>query len=70
MTHADWANPTLTRQASVADELIKLAQLRDAGVLSPEEFEGQKARAMLGLTLTLLGVRPEPVLSGRANAPA
>ena len=34
-------------QASVADELIKLAQLRDAGVLSPEEFEEQKARAML-----------------------
>jgi len=32
---------------SVADELIKLAQLRDAGVLSPEEFEEQKARAML-----------------------
>jgi len=33
-------------QASVADELIKLAQLRDSGVLSPEEFEVQKARAM------------------------
>ena len=33
-------------QASVADELLKLAQLRDAGVLSPEEFEEQKARAM------------------------
>ena len=35
-----------TAQASVADELLKLAQLRDAGVLSPEEFEEQKARAM------------------------
>jgi hypothetical protein len=33
-------------QSSVADELLKLAQLRDAGVLSPEEFEEQKARAM------------------------
>ena len=33
-------------QASVADELIKLAQLRDTGVLSPEEFEVQKARVM------------------------
>jgi len=33
-------------QASVADELMKLAQLRDAGVLSPEEFEVQKSRAM------------------------
>ena len=28
-----------------ADELMKLAQLRDAGVLSPEELEVQKARA-------------------------
>jgi hypothetical protein len=31
---------------SVADELMKLAQLRDAGVLSAEEFESQKARVM------------------------
>jgi hypothetical protein len=38
--------PASAPQASVADELIKLAQLRDAGVLSPEEFEVQKARAM------------------------
>jgi Short C-terminal domain len=35
-----------TTQSSVADELLKLAQLRDSGVLSPEEFEEQKARAM------------------------
>jgi hypothetical protein len=33
-------------QVSVADELMKLAQLRDAGVLSPEEFEVQKARVI------------------------
>lgn len=29
-------------QVSVADELAKLAQLRDSGVLSPAEFEAQK----------------------------
>lgn len=32
---------------SVADELMKLAQLRDAGVLTAEEFEAQK-RKLLG----------------------
>ena len=31
---------------SVADELLKLAQLRDAGVLTPEEFEAQKAKLL------------------------
>jgi hypothetical protein len=31
---------------SVADELAKLAQLRDAGVLSPAEFEAQKAKLL------------------------
>ena len=34
---------------SVADELQKLAGFRDAGVLSPEEFEAQKAK-LLGCT--------------------
>lgn len=29
-------------KASVADELEKLASLRDRGLLTPEEFEGQK----------------------------
>jgi len=32
--------------ASTADELLKLAQLRDQGVLSPEEFEAQRAKAL------------------------
>ncbi|MGX7759526.1 DUF4429 domain-containing protein [Streptomyces angustmyceticus] len=32
--------------ASVADELTKLAALRDQGVLSPAEFERQKARLL------------------------
>lgn len=31
---------------SVADELAKLAELRDAGTLSPDEFEAQKARLL------------------------
>ncbi|MEW2082180.1 DUF4429 domain-containing protein [Streptomyces sp. NPDC005283] len=34
--------------ASVADELTKLAALREQGLLSPQEFEQQKAR-LLGL---------------------
>lgn len=32
--------------ASVADELIKLAKLKDAGVLSEEEFNAQKAKLL------------------------
>jgi hypothetical protein len=32
--------------SSVADELAKLAELRNAGVLSPDEFEAQKARLL------------------------
>lgn len=30
--------------ASTADELTKLAALRDSGVITPEEFEAQKAK--------------------------
>ena len=33
-------------QPTLADELLKLMQLRDAGVFTPEEFEVQKAKAM------------------------
>lgn len=32
--------------ASTADELAKLAQLRDAGTITPEEFETQKAKLL------------------------
>lgn len=32
--------------ASLADELTKLAALRDQGILSPAEFEAQKARLL------------------------
>lgn len=31
---------------SVADELVKLAELRDAGTISADEFEAQKARLL------------------------
>jgi hypothetical protein len=30
----------------VADELKKLGELRDAGLLTPEEFEAQKGRLL------------------------
>ncbi|WP_229740204.1 SHOCT domain-containing protein [Nocardia rhizosphaerihabitans] len=36
--------PTAT--SSIADELLKLAQLRDAGVLTPAEFEAQKSKLL------------------------
>jgi hypothetical protein len=37
---------TATPAASVADELMKLAQLRDSGVLSEDEFAAQKAKLL------------------------
>lgn len=38
--------PALPGTASIADELAKLAQLRDIGVLSDEEFQSAKARLL------------------------
>lgn len=35
-----------TPSGSVADELLKLVHLRDAGVLTPNEFEAQKAKLL------------------------
>lgn len=35
-----------TAQRSVADELAKLAQLRDQGILTSDEFDAQKARLL------------------------
>jgi hypothetical protein len=35
-----------TAGASTADELAKLAQLRDSGVITGDEFEAQKARLL------------------------
>ena len=40
------AIPTNTDSLLVADELIKLKQLVDAGVLSEEEFENQKNKLL------------------------
>lgn len=37
---------TFSAQVSVADELAKLAALRDQGVLTPEEFDQQKANLL------------------------
>lgn len=38
------APPSVPPSASLSDELLKLANLRDAGVLSEEEFTAAKAR--------------------------
>lgn len=35
-----------TVSSSNADELLKLAQLRDAGILTPAEFDAAKAKAL------------------------
>ncbi|AZQ72698.1 DUF4429 domain-containing protein [Streptomyces luteoverticillatus] len=44
--HVPQAPPATMPPASVADELIKLAALRDQGILSPIEFEQQKVRLL------------------------
>ena len=53
---------------SIADELTKLAALRDKGILSPSEFDTQKAR-LLGHSLE---ARPTPTIGASAaiNIPA
>lgn len=40
------AAPVAPASTSVADELMKLAQLRDAGALTEEEFASQKSRLL------------------------
>jgi len=40
------AAPQGTAPVTIADELAKLAQLRDAGVLSPDEFAQAKAKVL------------------------
>jgi hypothetical protein len=40
------AESPATTSTSVADELGKLVALRDAGVLTPDEFDAQKARIL------------------------
>ena len=38
--------PSMSAPSSVADELTKLAQLRDAGVLTDAEFQAQKRKLL------------------------
>ena len=42
------SNPTplMSSTSSIADELTKLAKLKDAGILSEEEFNAQKAKLL------------------------
>jgi len=42
----DYVRQTATSSTSAADELQKLAGLRDSGVISPQEFETQKAKLL------------------------
>jgi hypothetical protein len=44
--NAPAATPQITAPVNLADELTKLAQLRDAGVLSPAEFDQAKAKLL------------------------
>ena len=46
-------------QLSIADELKKFAELRDAGVLTEEEFAAQKARLPRGVNKPLARSSPE-----------
>ncbi|MER5470855.1 DUF4429 domain-containing protein [Streptomyces sp. NPDC002685] len=46
--HTPQAQAQPASSGSVADELAKLGTLRDQGLLSPEEFEQQKARILGG----------------------
>ena len=40
------ANTALAAPISVADELMKLAQLRDQGIITKEQFEAQRAKLL------------------------
>lgn len=54
---------------STADELSKLAELRDRGVLSQQEFNAQKARLLNTQAPAGAGVAP-PVPAGQGPCPA
>ena len=51
---------TIFEAKGTADELERLVKLRDAGVLSPEEFEAAKQKVRLVLAQTLI---PTPTLA-------
>jgi hypothetical protein len=40
------AAPQVGASVDIADQLLKLAQLRDTGVLSPQEFDQAKAKLL------------------------
>lgn len=40
------ASPPVSQTTSVADELVKLAALREQGIISDEEFAAQKAKLL------------------------
>jgi hypothetical protein len=42
----DYVRQVASDSGSTADELAKLAQLRDSGVITAEQFEAQKARIL------------------------
>ena len=44
----DYVKQTASTGTSTADELQKLAGLRDSGVISPDEFEAQKSKLLAG----------------------
>ena len=46
LTGASFAQPATTASEDPVDRLEKLADLRDRGVLTPEEFEAQKKRIL------------------------
>lgn len=46
LAHAPQPAQAASAPTSLADELTKLAALRDQGVLTPEEFDAQKARLL------------------------
>lgn len=52
---------------SIADELDKLANLRDRGVLTEEEFQAQKGALLSG---TAVPAGPKALTTGWASAPA
>ena len=49
-----------TPAASVADELIKLAALRDKGILTEAEFQEQKQAILGTIAATAIGPQPLP----------
>lgn len=52
--------------SGVADELAKLADLRDRGVITPSDYDAAKARLLGGAPLPVTNQRPPQPTSGSA----